>query len=88
MTKYRRLRLSGGEYLFTVNLEERARDKAEAANRAKDEFVAMVSHDLRSPLNAILGWAKLLQTRKFNEAATKNALSTIERNAKSQANLL
>ncbi len=65
-----------------------ARIAAETANLAKDDFVAMVSHDLRSPLNAILGWAKLLQTQKFDPDATNRALQTIERNAKSQAKLL
>ncbi|NJO64784.1 MAG: PAS domain S-box protein [Richelia sp. RM2_1_2] len=68
--------------------EQTARTAAEAANRSKDDFVAMVSHDLRSPLNAILGWAKLLRTRKLDQAGTIRALETIERNAKSQAKLL
>ncbi|MGF1674276.1 MAG: PAS domain S-box protein, partial [Rivularia sp. (in: cyanobacteria)] len=68
--------------------EKTARTAAEAANRSKDDFVAMVSHDLRSPLNAILGWAKLLRTRKLDQAGTIRALETIERNAKSQAKLL
>ncbi len=40
--------------------ERIAREEAEAANRSKDEFVAVVAHELRSPLNSILGWAKLL----------------------------
>lgn len=39
--------------------EREARKEAEAANLAKDEFVAMVSHDLRSPLNAMMGWLQL-----------------------------
>ncbi|BAZ15260.1 two-component hybrid sensor and regulator [Calothrix sp. NIES-4071] len=82
------LRQSEERYKNLLELEERARSQAETANRAKDEFVAMVSHDLRSPLNAILGWAKLLQTRKFDEGVTKSALQTIERNANSQVKLL
>ncbi len=68
--------------------EQTARTAAEAANNAKDDFVAMVSHDLRSPLNSILGWAKLLRTRNLDPTATTRALETIERNAKSQAKLL
>ncbi len=71
-----------------LQLEQAARAEAEAANRTKDEFVAMVSHDLRSPLNAILGWAKLLRTRQLDEATITRALETIESNAKSQVKLL
>ncbi|HEY9749411.1 MAG TPA: ATP-binding protein, partial [Allocoleopsis sp.] len=68
--------------------ERTARQTAEAANRIKDEFLAVLSHELRSPLNPILGWAKLLRTRKFDQAATDKALETIERNAKLQAQLV
>ncbi|MBE9004289.1 PAS domain-containing protein [Fortiea sp. LEGE XX443] len=71
-----------------LQLEQTARAEAEAANRTKDEFVAMVSHDLRSPLNAILGWAHLLRTREFDKESVNCALETIERNAQSQAKLL
>jgi len=65
-----------------------ARTEAEKANRIKDEFLAVLSHELRSPLNPILGWAKLLQTREFDEPTRKRALETIERNAKLQAQLI
>ena len=71
-----------------LQLEQLARSAAEKANQTKDEFVAMVSHDLRSPLNAILGWAKLLRTRELDANTVTNALETIERNAQSQAKLL
>ncbi|MGF1934040.1 MAG: response regulator [Nostoc sp. ChiQUE02] len=71
-----------------LQLEKRAREEAEAANRIKDEFLAVLSHELRSPLNPILGWAKLLQSRKFDETSLKKALETIERNAKLQAELI
>nr|WP_242038645.1 ATP-binding protein [Chroococcidiopsis sp. [FACHB-1243]] len=67
---------------------EAARTEAEAASRIKDEFLAIVSHELRSPLNAILGWARLLQSRSFDENQTKKALEVIERNAKAQTQLI
>src|SRR5919202_3976842 len=68
--------------------EQAARIEAEAANRMKDEFLATLSHELRTPLNSVLGWARLLRTRSFDEATTARALETIERNAKSQAQMI
>jgi len=68
--------------------EQEARAAAEAANRLKDEFLATLSHELRSPLNAMLGWTRLLNSRKFDEATTTRAMQTIERSAKSQAQLV
>ncbi|MBV6627786.1 MAG: GAF domain-containing protein [Rivularia sp. (in: Bacteria)] len=52
------------------------------ANRIKDDFLAIVSHELRSPLNSILGWAQYLQVRKLDEATTSRALESIERNSR------
>jgi PAS domain S-box-containing protein len=68
--------------------EKAARAEAEAANRIKDQFLAILSHELRSPLNPILGWTKLLKSRKLDPAATGRALDTIERNAKLQIQLI
>jgi PAS domain S-box-containing protein len=68
--------------------EQIAREQAETANRIKDEFLAILSHELRSPLNPILGWTKLLRSRKFDHSTTDRALETIERNAKLQTQLI
>ena len=68
--------------------EQAARESAERANRLKDEFLAVLSHELRSPLNPILGWSRLLQDRKLDKVRTTHALETIERNAKLQVQLI
>ncbi|OLP17520.1 hypothetical protein BST81_14365 [Leptolyngbya sp. 'hensonii'] len=63
-------------------------EQLQRANQIKDEFLAILSHELRSPLNPILGWTKLLQTRKFDATKTAEALATIERNARLQTQLI
>ncbi len=70
-----------------VSLQQQT-EQAQQANRIKDEFLAVLSHELRSPLNPILGWARILQTSHQDAAKTQYALETIERNAKLQAQLI
>jgi signal transduction histidine kinase/response regulator of citrate/malate metabolism len=67
---------------------ERARQEAEHASLAKDEFLATASHELRTPLNAILGWARLLRAGQLDVSSHLRAVETIERNAKSQVQLI
>lgn len=62
--------------------------QAKEANRLKDEFLATISHELRTPLNVILGWAGLLRNSNLEGEVFAKALETIERNARSQANLV
>jgi PAS domain S-box-containing protein len=65
-----------------------ARRSAEEASRLKDEFLATVSHELRTPLTAMLGWAHLLRAGYLDEQSAKGAIETIERNARSQSQLI
>ena len=62
--------------------------EAQEVNRLKDEFLATLSHELRTPLTAVLGWTRLLATGQLDEAASKRALETIERNAQAQVQLV
>jgi hypothetical protein len=75
-----RARLIGSLQQQTEQLRE--------ANRMKDEFLAILSHELRSPLNAILGWAQLLHSHKLDENKIAKAIETIERNARAQKQLI
>ncbi|RZM82203.1 PAS domain-containing protein [Leptolyngbya iicbica] len=81
-------KLAAAEREQLLAQEQAARAAAERANRMKDEFLAILSHELRSPLNPILGWAQLLQTREFERPKMLQALSSIERNAKLQTQLI
>ena len=68
--------------------ERRAREAAEAANRAKDEFLSVVSHELRTPLTPILAWSRMLRRGGVPPKGVAGAIEAIERNARSQARLV
>jgi len=66
----------------------KARQVSEAASRAKDQFLALVSHELRSPLSVILNWATLLSRGEPDVSTLKRGLDAIERNARVQSRLV
>ena len=67
---------------------ERARVEAENASQAKDEFLAVLSHELRTPLTAMLGWIRLLRTGQLGGDKVAQALEVVERNTRTQAQLI
>lgn len=69
-------------------MAEAAQREAAAANRSKDQFLAMVSHELRGPLSPILAWSSLLKSGRLDPARTLAAVQAIERNARAQAQLI
>ncbi len=68
--------------------EQLARQEAVDANRAKDQFLSNLSHELRNPLNAILGWAQLVSKSNLDSSTLTRAWETVKRNAQVQAQLI
>src|SRR6185503_18729768 len=72
-----------------IEAQRRARATAEQALHAKDEFLSTLSHEMRTPLNAVLGWARILLDRTtIDPALVLRGLQVIERNASVQAKMV
>src|SRR5213594_2783772 len=77
-----------GESARLYEAAQEARANAEAANRAKDDFLSVLSHELRTPPTPILAWTRQLIRGKVAPAGVPRALESIERNVKAQARLV
>ena len=72
-----------------IQAQRSARETAEQALRAKDEFLSTLSHEIRQPLNAVLGWTRILRDRRDIEPELMTrALHVIDRNATLQARMI
>ena len=82
------LRQAEEERTELLERERVARTEAEEANRLKDEFLATLSHELRSPLNAIVAWSHILGEPGLDPATASRAVQAIDRNARAQIQLV
>ena len=80
-----KLLADAGQHLDSVRT---AQLQAEVANQLKDDFIATVSHELRGPLNAMLGWTHLLSGGELDAASSARALQAIDRSVKAQSRLI
>jgi signal transduction histidine kinase/ActR/RegA family two-component response regulator len=71
-----------GEIETSTRQREAAHREAEEASRLKDEFVATLSHELRTPMAPILGWSQILQAKVRDDPELKRGAAVIERNAR------
>src|SRR5215469_12967211 len=76
------------EHSAAIGHERRLRHEAAAANRAKDEFLSVISHELRSPLNAILGWNRILLLKRRDDPEVAAIAPRIEQSAKAQLKIV
>jgi signal transduction histidine kinase len=82
------LRETAADVAGLVSREQSARRDAQSANKSKDQFLAAISHELRTPVTAILGWTRVVRSQQLPDTRLERALDVIERNAHAQSRLI
>jgi signal transduction histidine kinase len=77
-----------GSYLTACELREAEARRLKRDSEEKDHFLAMVSHELRTPLHAVMGWTSILRDPELNPVHRRQAVDTIDRNAKALAQMI
>jgi signal transduction histidine kinase/ActR/RegA family two-component response regulator len=80
--------LQEAERAANIACERQLRTQAEAANRGKDRFLSVFSHELRSPLSAILGWNRILMLKRADDAEVMSITARIEHSARAQLKMV
>jgi PAS domain S-box-containing protein len=68
--------------------ERAAREEVEAHSKMKDQFLATLSHELRTPINSVMGWTQLIKRKLLSESEIAKGIDTIERNAQIQSRMI
>jgi signal transduction histidine kinase len=71
-----------------IEAERALRSEREILARIKDDFLCTVSHELHTPLHAILGWSQILSKRQGDDATVERSVEVIQRNGHALARLL
>jgi signal transduction histidine kinase/CheY-like chemotaxis protein len=79
---------AAAERAAVLENERRLRSEAQSANRGKDEFLSVFSHELRSPLNAILGWNRILALKRPGDPEVTSITERIEHSARAQLKMV
>jgi PAS domain S-box-containing protein len=89
MANFRRQVIAMNEQLLlSATRQHELTENAERANRLKDEFLATLSHELRTPMTSIIGWAGMLGNSKLDPVASSRAIEVIRRNARMQVQMV
>src|SRR5438552_2003096 len=79
---------ASADHAAELSVERKGREEAERIGHLKDDFLANLSHELRTPINVILGWSQLMTPGETSVEEMAEGLQVIKRSARQQAQLI